>query len=100
MPTQPRAIRLFKAANIPFAPGKAANAGGVAVSGFEMSQNAARITWPEDAVNQQLVQLMSAIHDRCREFGEESGGRVDYAKGANVASFQNVAKAMLAHGAL
>ena len=100
MPTQPRAIRLFKAANIPFAPGKAANAGGVAVSGFEMSQNAARIPWPEDAVYQQLVQIMSGIHDRCREFGEERGGRVDYAKGANVASFQNVAKAMLAHGAL
>ena len=80
-----------------FAPSKAANAGGVAVSGLEMSQNSLRISWTEDELNRQLRDIMARTHDRCVEHGRD-GDRIDYVKGANIAGFIKVADAMLAYG--
>ncbi len=82
-----------------FAPGKAANAGGVAVSGLEQSQNAVRIAWSREVVDEQLREIMDGIHRQCVEHGEE-GDHVDYARGADRASFEKVAEAMLAYGAV
>ncbi|MGI9614888.1 MAG: NADP-specific glutamate dehydrogenase [Acidimicrobiales bacterium] len=99
MPTDLDGIHAFKEARILYAPGKAANAGGVAVSGLEMSQNSARIAWSEDEVQQQLVDIMAGIHDRCVEYGGEPGtDHIDYVRGANIAGFVKVADAMLAFG--
>ena len=81
-----------------FAPGKAANAGGVAVSGLEMSQNSARISWKEDQLQQLLLDIMEGIHSRCLEYGTDAAGHCDYVKGANIAGFKKVADAMLAYG--
>jgi glutamate dehydrogenase (NADP+) len=100
MPTAPEALeRLLAAEHVIVAPGKAANAGGVAVSGMELSQNATRVSWSREKVDEKLIDIMSAIHDRCVMHGETSG-TVDYVKGANIAGFQKVASAMLAHGVI
>jgi len=97
MPTEDDAVKVFQQAGIMYAPSKAANAGGVAVSGLEMSQNSARISWSEDELNKQLRDIMARIHDRCVEHGRENG-YIDYVKGANIAGFIKVADAMLAYG--
>ncbi len=99
MPSDLDAVHHFKAARILFAPGKAANAGGVAVSGLEMSQNAARMSWKEDELQALLVEIMAGIHDRCVEYGDTGEGtHIDYVRGANIAGFVKVADAMLAYG--
>ena len=99
MPTEQRAIHAFTDAKVLFAPSKAANAGGVAVSGLEMSQNSARITWKEDELQKLLLDIMTGIHERCVRYGQtEDSDYVDYVKGANIAAFIKVADAMLAYG--
>ncbi len=99
MPTDLEGVHVFKAAKILYAPGKAANAGGVAVSGLEMSQNSARISWKEAELQTMLVDIMKGIHDRCAEYGNVAGSKhIDYVKGANIAGFKKVADAMLAYG--
>lgn len=99
MPTTREALRHFRAARILFAPGKAANAGGVAISGLEMTQKSMRLTWPREEVDRQLQQIMKRIHEQCVAHGQEDGW-VDYVKGANIAGFIKVAGAMLAYGIL
>ena len=99
MPTDLDGVHFFKDAQILFAPGKAANAGGVAVSGLEMSQNSARRSWAEDELQQHLATIMRGIHDRCVEHGGTPGSEhIDYVRGANIAGFVKVADAMLAFG--
>jgi len=99
MPTNLDGVHAFKRAKILFAPGKAANAGGVAVSGLEMSQNSARLSWKEEELQQLLVDIMKRIHDRCVEYGGTPGSEhIDYVRGANIAGFIKVADAMLAYG--
>ena len=98
MPATADAASLLADARILFAPGKAANAGGVAVSGLEQSQNALRIAWTKDEVDARLQAIMRDIHDKCREEGAEADGFVNYVRGANVAGFRKVAAAMLALG--
>jgi glutamate dehydrogenase (NADP+) len=98
MPTDLEGVHVFKDAKLLYAPGKASNAGGVAVSGLEMSQNSARISWKEAELQQLLRDIMDGIHQRCVEYGERGGGYVDYVKGANIAGFKKVADAMLAFG--
>jgi glutamate dehydrogenase (NADP+) len=99
MPTNLEGVHVFKDAQILYAPGKAANAGGVAVSGLEMSQNSARISWKEEELQRLLVDIMSGIHSSCLEYGGRPGSKVpDYVKGANIAGFKKVADAMLAFG--
>lgn len=98
MPTDLEGVHVFKDAKILYAPGKAANAGGVAVSGLEMSQNSARIAWKEEELQRLLVDIMDGIHSRCLEYGQQGGGYCDYVKGANIAGFKKVADAMLAFG--
>ena len=97
MPTIPAAIEVFQKAHVLLAPSKAANAGGVGVSGLEMSQNSLRLGWTREEVDGRLRAIMKGIHDQCVEFGEE-GEYVDYLKGANIAGFRKVASAMLAYG--
>jgi glutamate dehydrogenase (NADP+) len=97
MPTVQAGIDAFVDAKIFYAPSKAANAGGVAVSGLEMSQNSARITWKESELQNLLRNIMQGIHDNCRRYGEE-GDHINYVKGANIAGFVKVADAMLAYG--
>ena len=80
------------------APGKASNAGGVATSGLEMSQNASRISWPREEVDTRLLQIMQGIHEACLHYGERADGTVSYVDGANIAGFVKVADAMLAQG--
>ena len=98
MPTNLEGVHVFKGAKILFAPGKAANAGGVAVSGLEMSQNSERRAWKEAELQQMLVDIMDGIHARCLDYGRQGDGHVDYVKGANIAGFKKVADAMLAFG--
>ncbi|CAA0079255.1 NAD(P)-specific glutamate dehydrogenase [Zhongshania aliphaticivorans] len=98
MPCDTEAVRLFRESKIAFGPAKAANAGGVAVSGLEMSQNSARMSWDEARLHDLLRDIMRSIHDRCRDYGQQQGGYIDYAKGANIAGFKKVAEAMLAFG--
>jgi glutamate dehydrogenase (NADP+) len=99
MPTEQRGIHAFTNAKVLFAPSKAANAGGVAVSGLEMSQNSARITWKEEDLQQLLRDIMAGIHERCVEHGRSANNDyVNYVKGANIAAFIKVADAMLAYG--
>ena len=97
MPCTPGAIEAFKSNNILYAPGKASNAGGVAVSGLEMAQNSLRYTWSTDYVDGKLKEIMSEIHSSCLEYGKEKN-HIDYLKGANIAGFIKVADAMLAQG--
>ena len=99
MPTDLDGVHVFKEAGILYAPGKAANAGGVAVSGLEMSQNSARISWKEAELQQLLKDIMQGIHERCVEYGGRAGtDHIDYVRGANIAGFKKVADAMLAYG--
>lgn len=98
MPTVPAAIKLFQDAKILYCPGKASNAGGVAVSGLEMSQNSERLKWTREEVDAKLHAIMDDIHANCVKYGTESDGYINYVKGANVAGFLKVAKAMLAQG--
>ena len=100
MPSTPEAIHAFHDARILFAPGKASNAGGVATSGLEMSQNSLRISWTREEVDQRLKGIMSDIHDSCIEYGREDDGYCNYVKGANIAGFVKVADAMLAQGVI
>lgn len=98
MPTTPEAIKVFQDAKILYSPGKAANAGGVAVSGLEMSQNSERLRWSREEVDAKLHDIMNDIHDNCVKYGTEADGYINYVKGANVAGFLKVAKAMMAQG--
>jgi len=83
-----------------YGPGKAANAGGVSVSGLEMTQNSIRLNWSKEEVDQKLKGIMASIHESCVKYGTEADGFVNYVKGANVAGFMKVAKAMMAQGVL
>ena len=98
MPSTLEAIDVFQQARILFAPGKAANAGGVAVSGLEMSQNAMRMQWSDGEVDTRLHAIMQSIHAACERYGKSDDGYIDYVKGANIAGFVKVADAMLAQG--
>lgn len=98
MPSTPEAVTEFLNAKILFAPGKASNAGGVATSGLEMSQNSLRLSWTREEVDERLKNIMAAIHSACLTFGTDENGYVDYVKGANIAGFVKVADAMLAQG--
>ena len=100
MPSTPEAIELFLEHKILFAPGKAVNAGGVATSGLEMSQNAMKLSWPRKEVDERLHQIMISIHDQCVRYGKDKEGFVNYVKGANVAGFLKVANAMLDQGVI
>jgi len=98
MPVTPEAARALREAELLFGPGKAANAGGVAVSGLEQSQNSLRISWSHEEVDRRLRGIMRGIHEQCVEWGSRAGERVDYVAGANLAGFKRVADAMLAYG--
>jgi len=100
MPSTPEAIHAFHEAKVLFAPGKASNAGGVATSGLEMSQNSLRISWTRDEVDERLKSIMNDIHNSCIEYGTEEDGYCNYVKGANIAGFVKVADAMLAQGVI
>ncbi len=101
MPSTPEAIKKFLAAKILYAPGKAANAGGVAVSGLEMCQNSERLSWSAEEVDAKLKSIMKNIHEQCVKYGkEEDSDYVNYVKGANIAGFMKVARAMMAQGVL
>ncbi len=98
MPCTPEAIEAFHSAKILFAPGKASNAGGVATSGLEMSQNSLRLSWTREEVDEKLKAIMANIHTACLTYGTKEDGYIDYVKGANIAGFVKVADAMLAQG--
>jgi len=98
MPTTPEAIKVFQDAKVLYSPGKASNAGGVSVSGLEMSQNSERLSWTSEEVDAKLLWIMENIHENCVKYGTEADGYVNYVKGANVAGFMKVAKAMMAQG--
>jgi glutamate dehydrogenase (NADP+) len=98
MPSTPEAVRQFLEAKILYAPGKAANAGGVSVSGLEMAQNSQKFSWSAEEVDAKLQSIMKNIHEQCVKYGTEADGTVNYVKGANVAGFMKVAKAMMAQG--
>ena len=100
MPSTPEAIREFQKARILYAPGKAANAGGVSVSGLEMAQNSQKLSWTAEEVDNKLRQIMKDIHEQCVKYGKDSDGYIDYVKGANTAGFMKVAKAMMSQGIL
>jgi len=100
MPSTPEAIDEFLKAKILYAPGKAANAGGVSVSGLEMTQNSIKLNWTAEEVDARLKQIMFDIHTQCVRYGKQEDGTVNYVKGANVAGFMKVAKAMMAQGVL
>jgi len=93
-------VHEFTRAKILFAPGKASNAGGVATSGLEMSQNSLRISWSREEVDSRLKDIMEDIHDSCVQYGEQEDGSIDYISGANIAGFVKVADAMLAQGVI
>ncbi|WP_329806985.1 NADP-specific glutamate dehydrogenase [Flavobacterium facile] len=98
MPSTPEAVTVFTDAKILFAPGKASNAGGVATSGLEMSQNSLRLSWTSEEVDNRLKVIMKDIHEACVQYGSDGNGYVDYVKGANIAGFVKVADAMLGQG--
>ena len=98
MPTTPEAIEILHENGIMYAPGKAANAGGVATSGLEMSQNSIRLSWTRNEVENKLRGIMRSIHEQCMEHGKREDGTIDYVQGANIAGFVRVADAMLAEG--
>jgi glutamate dehydrogenase/leucine dehydrogenase len=97
MPSTPEAIEVFLASQVLFGPGKAANAGGVSVSGLEMSQNSLRLQWIGEEVDKRLLEIMKAIHNQCVRFGKKEGF-INYLDGANIAGFRKVAEAMLDQG--
>jgi len=98
MPTTPKAIEVLQKAKVLFSPGKASNAGGVATSGLEMSQNSLRLSWTREEVDAKLNKIMDDIHQSCVKYGTEDDGYVNYVRGANIAGFVKVADAMLAQG--
>lgn len=98
MPTTPEAVEVFHGANILFAPGKAANAGGVATSGLEMMQNSMRLSWTREEVDNRLKSIMKNIHSTCVKYGRKSDDIINYIDGANIAGFIKVADAMIAQG--
>ncbi|MDD6210168.1 MAG: NADP-specific glutamate dehydrogenase [Bacteroidales bacterium] len=98
MPSTPEAIEYIQKSNILYAPGKASNAGGVATSGLEMSQNALKLSWTREEVDARLLQIMKDIHSTCVKYGKKADGSIDYVKGANIGGFMKVAKAMVAQG--
>ncbi|MBT5855238.1 glutamate dehydrogenase, partial [bacterium] len=98
MPSTPDAINVFQDAKILYGLGKAANAGGVAVSGLEMSQNSMRISWTREEMEERLQDIMRSIHEQCAEYGKEADGHINYVKGANIAGFVKVADAMISFG--
>jgi glutamate dehydrogenase (NADP+) len=98
MPSTPEAILAFQAAKVLFSPGKASNAGGVATSGLEMSQNSLRLSWSSEEVDQRLHGIMVSIHEACVKYGKSEDGNVDYVKGANIAGFVKVADSMIDQG--
>lgn len=98
MPSTPEAIKVFQDAKVLYAPGKAANAGGVSVSGLEMSQNSERLSWTSEQVDTMLKNIMTSIHDNCVKYGTDADGYINYVRGANVAGFIKVANAMMAQG--
>jgi glutamate dehydrogenase (NADP+) len=98
MPCTPEAVAAFNQARIFYAPGKAANAGGVAVSGLEMSQNSLRFSWTRDEVDSKLKEIMKQIHRICVKYGKEEDGHINYEKGANIGGFVKIADSMLAQG--
>jgi glutamate dehydrogenase (NADP+) len=97
MPSTPEAVEAFLHGKVLFAPGKASNAGGVATSGLEMSQNSLRLSWTREEVDQRLHNIMKSIHEACVKFGTD-GDHINYVKGANIAGFVKVADAMLDQG--
>ncbi|MDR0844194.1 MAG: NADP-specific glutamate dehydrogenase [Tannerella sp.] len=100
MPSTPEAINEFLKAGILYAPGKAANAGGVSVSGLEMCQNSMKLSWTQEEVDEKLKGIMKSIHEQCAKYGTLPDGTINYVKGANIAGFMKVAKAMMAQGIL
>lgn len=100
MPTTQEGVDVFLEAGILYAPGKAANAGGVSVSGLEMSQNSMRLGWGREELDKRLRDIIRNIHEQCAIYGAESGGKINYVKGANIAGFQKVCDAMLAYGVM
>jgi glutamate dehydrogenase (NADP+) len=100
MPSTIEAAKAFEAAGVLYAPGKASNAGGVATSGLEMSQNAERMGWPREEVDTRLLQIMKGIHEACVKYGTRADGSISYVDGANIAGFVKVADAMLAQGVI
>jgi glutamate dehydrogenase (NADP+) len=100
MPTELDGVHHFMNAKIIYGPSKASNAGGVAVSGLEQSQNSLRISWSREEVDGRLQTIMKEIHDKCARYGDEGGGYINYVKGANIAGFVKVADAMVAYGAV
>jgi glutamate dehydrogenase (NADP+) len=98
MPSTPEAIEVFQASKVLFSPGKASNAGGVATSGLEMSQNSLRLNWTREEVDEKLHRIMNDIHESCVTYGTQEDGYIDYVKGANIAGFVKVADAMLDQG--
>jgi glutamate dehydrogenase (NADP+) len=100
MPCTPEAVEVFQKAKILYSPGKASNAGGVATSGLEMSQNSLRLSWSSKKIDDKLKVIMKDIHESCVRFGSNEDGYVDYVKGANIAGFVKVADAMIAQGAV
>ena len=98
MPSNPESITVFLKNKVLFAPGKASNAGGVAVSGLEMSQNSQRLSWSREEVDTKLHNIMRSIHSTCVKYGKENDGFVNYVKGANIGGFVKVAEAMMAQG--
>jgi glutamate dehydrogenase (NADP+) len=100
MPSTPEAIAVFQSNKILYAPGKAANAGGVSVSGLEMTQNSERYSWSAGQVDEKLKWIMANIHENCVKYGTEGDGYINYVKGANIAGFMKVAKAMMSQGVL
>jgi glutamate dehydrogenase (NADP+) len=97
MPTTAEGVEVFQKAKILYAPGKASNAGGVATSGLEMSQNSLRLSWRRDEVDKRLHDIMVAIHEQCVKYGKE-GSYIDYVRGANIGGFVKVADAMIDQG--
>ena len=98
MPSTPEAIAIFQSNKLLYSPGKASNAGGVATSGLEMTQNSMRLKWSREEVDEKLHSIMKNIHEMCVKYGTEEDGYVNYVKGANIGGFMKVANAMLAHG--
>jgi len=98
MPSTPEAVNVFREHNVLFGPGKAANAGGVSVSGLEMSQNSLKLSWSREEVDKMLFNIMKSIHKACLDAGEAYGKKGDYVTGANIAGFLKVARSMFAYG--
>ena len=94
MPLDAEALDIVRASDVAFAPGKAANAGGVSVSGLEMAQNASHYAWTGQKVDEELQKIMASIHAQCVENGKTEGGKIDYVNGANIAGFKRVFEAM------